>query len=232
MKRKFSVVIRTLNEERYLARLLTKLKNQLEYIIEVIIVDSGSTDRTLVIAQEYNCRIIRIPHSDFSCAYALNVGIENSKADYLAIFSAHSLPVYDNFLRISQKYFALSKVAGVYGPCLPLDNASVVERLFYSPNYLKILLPPKVVESSSLGVLGNTNALLPKRLWQNHPFDLEMIEGGEDIEWADYWLNKGFKIVWEPKLAVYHSHGLTWRNFIGQYKHWQKVYQKALQKHQ
>lgn len=232
MKREFSVIIRTGNDQRYLPRLLNQLKKQSDYILEVLIVDSGSTDKTLIIAKEFNCRIIRIAHSDFSCSFALNVGIERAKADYLAVFSAHAIPVFDNFLEISQKYFALDKVAGIYGPCLPLDNASAVEQLFYGLGHIKILLPPKVVDSPQLGIMANTNSLFRKKLWHNHPFDLKMVEGGEDAEWAIYHLNKGFKFVWEPKLAVYHSHGSTWSDFINQYQLWQKNYQKALRKHQ
>ena len=53
-----SVVIRTLNEQRYLDELLAAICNQkVSNPVEIVIVDSGSTDETLRIAKKYDCRI-------------------------------------------------------------------------------------------------------------------------------------------------------------------------------
>ncbi|MFN6036176.1 MAG: glycosyltransferase family 2 protein, partial [Dolichospermum sp.] len=44
-----SIIIRTYNEQRYLEKLLKEIQNQVvdDLVYEVIIVDSGSTDKTL-----------------------------------------------------------------------------------------------------------------------------------------------------------------------------------------
>jgi glycosyltransferase involved in cell wall biosynthesis len=227
-----SVVIRTYNEERYLPQLLQRLRVQKKYINEVIVVDSGSTDSTLAIAEDFNCQIIRIPHADFSYSYALNVGIEQAKSLYISIFSAHSIPVFDDFYRKSFPYLKLDKVAGVYGYTPPLDNASLTEKIYYSLGYLSIYKKPQVIDKSRMGIMGNTNSLIPKRLWEEHRFDLGMSEGGEDAEWANYWLSKGYKFICEPRLSVYHSHGLSFKDFLSQRRHWQKVYNQAVGKYE
>ena len=52
---RYSVIIRTLNEEKYLQELINAIKEQkidLEDEIEIILVDSGSTDQTLEIAKK------------------------------------------------------------------------------------------------------------------------------------------------------------------------------------
>ena len=48
-----SIIIRTLNEERYLGELLTKISSQKDFgfEIETIIIDSGSADNTIKIAK-------------------------------------------------------------------------------------------------------------------------------------------------------------------------------------
>ena len=47
-----SVIIRTLNEDKYLEELLISIKKQqISDSVEIIIVDSGSTDRTLEISE-------------------------------------------------------------------------------------------------------------------------------------------------------------------------------------
>jgi glycosyltransferase involved in cell wall biosynthesis len=54
-----SVIIPTLNSENYLEKCLVSLKNQTYNNIEVFIVDDGSSDSTLEIAQRYECKILR-----------------------------------------------------------------------------------------------------------------------------------------------------------------------------
>ena len=59
---KVSIIIRTLNEQRYLPELLSAIKAQRfdndQY--EIVLVDSGSTDGTLAIADACGCKIVHI----------------------------------------------------------------------------------------------------------------------------------------------------------------------------
>ncbi len=71
-----SIIIRTLNEADYLDELLTAIATQktknLDY--EVILIDSGSKDNTLQIAEQHGCRIQNISRQDFSFGRSLNMG--------------------------------------------------------------------------------------------------------------------------------------------------------------
>ena len=53
-----SVIIPTLNEERFLGNLLNQLK-QFDENVEIIISDGGSTDKTLEIAESFNVKIVK-----------------------------------------------------------------------------------------------------------------------------------------------------------------------------
>ena len=68
-----SVVIRCLNEERYIGRLLDSIFAQSIESSEIIIVDSGSTDKTIEIASGYNTKILSIKPEDFSFGKSLNI---------------------------------------------------------------------------------------------------------------------------------------------------------------
>jgi len=58
MIKMLSIIVPALNEEKYLPLLLESIKRQAFGEYEIILADAGSTDRTLEIAKEYNCKVI------------------------------------------------------------------------------------------------------------------------------------------------------------------------------
>ena len=62
---KFSVIVRTYNESRYLPQLLKSLRSQAvqPQQLERIVVDSGSNDGTIQIAEDAGCRLLHRPVS-------------------------------------------------------------------------------------------------------------------------------------------------------------------------
>jgi len=53
-----TIIIPTLNEEKYLPRAIESIKKQ-NYECEIVIADAGSTDQTIPITKRYPCKIIR-----------------------------------------------------------------------------------------------------------------------------------------------------------------------------
>jgi rhamnosyltransferase len=90
-----SVVIRTLNEQKHLVELLDTIQRQDQtyFEIETVIIDSGSTDNTLKIAESYGCRITHIKKEDFTFGKSLNDGCDFANGDYLVFVSGHCIPV-------------------------------------------------------------------------------------------------------------------------------------------
>ena len=86
---KTSVIIRTLNEAQFLGDCLEAIEAQTISgdSVEVVVVDSGSTDETLVIAEQHRCRIVTIQKSEFTFGRALNIGCEAASGDYLVFLS-------------------------------------------------------------------------------------------------------------------------------------------------
>lgn len=80
-----SIVIRTLNEGRYLDEVLKAIVSQ-NYPApcrEVVVVDSGSTDETLAIVERHGCKIVHIRREDFSFGRSLNVGCDAARGSFL-----------------------------------------------------------------------------------------------------------------------------------------------------
>jgi glycosyltransferase involved in cell wall biosynthesis len=76
-----SVIIPTYNSGRFMAKCLESLKSQAWKKIEVIVVDDGSTDTTLEIAEKYKCNVIKNPRR--GRAEAKNEGMRRSLGEYL-----------------------------------------------------------------------------------------------------------------------------------------------------
>jgi len=76
-----SIIIPTFNSGRFLAKCLESLERQAWKNLEVVVVDDGSTDFTLEIAEKYKCKVIRNPEK--GRAEAKNEGIRHSLGEYL-----------------------------------------------------------------------------------------------------------------------------------------------------
>ena len=79
---RISVVLITLNEEVNLPRTLESVKPLVrDGLDEIIVVDSGSTDRTLEIAQSYGARVFIEPWKGF--AAQKNSAMEKASGDWV-----------------------------------------------------------------------------------------------------------------------------------------------------
>ena len=85
-----SVIVPTLNEERYLPAALMAIENQTYYDTEVIVVDNGSDDNTVDIAREYGARVVRNP--EYNLALSRNLGAEHSSGEILVFQDADTVP--------------------------------------------------------------------------------------------------------------------------------------------
>lgn len=222
-----SIIIRTKNEEKWIEKVLKKLFDQTYQDFEIIIVDSGSTDRTLEIISKFSVKVLKIKPEDFSYPYALNYGCRNSGAGKFFVFlSGHSLPISKTWLESGIKDFVNDKIMGVYGDVAALPGATIWEKIFFNSVRHKICNKFKkkvVIRTSGMGVLGFTNAIIRKDLWEKRNLNEEYGSGGEDGEWADHWLKRGYIAIRDCSFSVYHSHGLGLGGLIKQWKHWKKV---------
>ena len=86
---KVSIVIRCYNEEQHIGRLLSGLIQQTVEELEIIVVDSGSTDSTVAIASCYPIKLVSIKPEDFSFGRSLNLGCQAATGEFIVIASAH-----------------------------------------------------------------------------------------------------------------------------------------------
>lgn len=233
MDYKISVLIRTYNEQKHLGEVLKSLSCQTYKHFETIILDSGSTDDTLKIAQAYNVRVEHIAKSEFNYSFASNKLVEYASGEVVCFLSGHSVPVRNTYLVFINKIFQDPKIGGCYGKVIALPDGSFTEKTFYGLSYLKSKLisnHASIIQEQKIhpGILSCCNAGVRRELLLKHPFANELGGGGEDIEVAYRIIQDGYYIVNVPELLVKHSHGKGLVSFLKQYRQWQKIWCDAV----
>ncbi|HUL02473.1 MAG TPA: glycosyltransferase family A protein, partial [Gemmatimonadales bacterium] len=78
--------------------MLQAISRQTYRDFEIILVDSGSVDRTRDIAASFGARIVQLRPEDFTFGHSLNLGIRAGRGSLIAILSAHAIPTNEHWL--------------------------------------------------------------------------------------------------------------------------------------
>lgn len=202
-----SIIIRTLNEARYLDELLQSIKAQQSdrFRAEVVLVDSGSTDGTLEIAQRHGCLITHITRQEFSFGRSLNRGCEIANGEILILVSGHCVPVDDHWLHALCAPIADQRVEYSYG-----RQHSGPDSFFSEGRIFNKYFPAQSCIPQQGFFCNNANSALSKAAWQRFRFD-EEVTGLEDMELAQRLVNSGGKVGYVAEAGVYHHHAETWK---------------------
>ncbi|HEY3248781.1 MAG TPA: glycosyltransferase [bacterium] len=207
-----SIVIRCFNEEAHIGRLLDGIMHQTMGDREVLVVDSGSTDATLDIASRYPVRVLTIRPDEFSFGRSLNAGCQAAGGEYVVIASAHTYPVYDDWLEQLLAPFADPQIALVYGRQRGDAGTQYSERQIFSAWF-----PAQSNPSQTHPFCNNANAAIRRALWSRWPYD-EDLTGLEDLDWAHRILAQGYRLAYAANAEVVHVHRETWRQVFLRYR--------------
>jgi rhamnosyltransferase len=190
-----SVVIRARDEAGAIGRTLDSLAAQtVEH--EVIVVDSGSRDRTGAIAAGRGARVLLLDPSDFTYGRALNAGCAEAGAPVIVALSAHAVPPDAGWLERMLRWFGDAEVACVYGEVRGEDGA---------PLGAAVRQDARMLARNPHWGYSNSAGGFRAEMWRERPFREDM-PGTEDREWSRWALGQGRVCVLDPALAVEHDH--------------------------
>ena len=216
---KVSIVIPTFNAGPGFEELLKMISAQEgDFDRETIVVDSGSVDGTVELARRYGATVHQIPASNFNHGATRNLGISLSSGKYVALIVQDALPFDERWLEAMVEDLERDeRVAGVYGRQIPRPEAGFLTRVLAnslataslerrekfadSPEQYR-KMPPK--KRRRLAAFDNVSSCLRRSAWEELPF--EKTDFGEDIRWGKKVVEAGYKTVYEPRSAVFHSH--------------------------
>lgn len=228
-----TVAIPVLNGARYLDEVLTAVRGQkVDREIELLIVDSGSTDGSLDIARKHGARIIEIDKKDFSHGGTRNMAVAEARGEYVVFLTQDATPASERWLAAMLEGFSLAPdVALVFGPHIARPDAGHmihremrdhfktwgngseidVQRLEQSPEGLASYRAfPGAVQFFS-----DVNGGVARWAWEHvHykevPYAEDQLIGREMIE-------AGYAKVFHPDAAVIHSHDYPPVTFLRRY---------------
>ncbi|MBN1849817.1 MAG: glycosyltransferase family 2 protein [Deltaproteobacteria bacterium] len=198
-----SIIIRALNEEKWISSCLSGVFRQDFTDFEVILVDNQSSDLTVEKAKSFPIEKV-ITIAEFLPGKALNLGINHSRGEYIICLSAHCIPVNSKWLGTLLKTIQThDHVAGVYGRQEPMAFTDDVDKrdlinIFGLDRKIQVKDP----------FFHNANSIIKRDVWETTPFS-ETTTNIEDRLWAKEVLAKGFQIIYEPEASVYHYHGIN-----------------------
>jgi rhamnosyltransferase len=216
---KASIVIPTLNAGPLFVRSLDAIRLQkTDFEFEVLVVDSGSNDGTVEVAERYGASVHRIHKSEFGHGETRNLGTSLTGGEYVVLTVQDAVPFDRNWLAAMVENLERDEeVVGVYGRQIPhlhagpLTRATINGQASASPEraekYLDAdsrldELPPR--RRRRLCAFDNVSSCIRRSVWEDIPF--EKTKFGEDLRWGKRVMEAGYKLVYEPRSAVFHSH--------------------------
>lgn len=202
-----SIVIRTLNEEKYLNEVFAAINSQTtngKFNIETVIIDSGSVDATLDIAKRNNARITSIKKSDFTFGRSLNMGCDFSNGDILVFLSGHCIPANNIWLLNLVGEMEESNSDYVYGRQIGRDSTKYSEKKIFDKYF-----PENKNHFNDKIFCNNANSAIKRSTWSMYKFN-EDLTGLEDMELAKRLIQNGGKVSYAYNSLVYHIHDESW----------------------
>ncbi len=213
-----SLVIPTWNAGPEFPEILELMRSQdFAGELEVVVIDSGSTDGTVAYLKTRPVRLIEIPNSEFNHGLTRNRGIEEARGEIVVLATQDARPCDRQWLPRLVDCFRDPGVAGAYSCQTPRPDANpfIKDRL---SNWVASQTEPRVQEVANRDeyealapleklarvAFDNVSSSVRRSVALEIPFRKRQF--GEDIDWGHRVILAGHKIVFEPRSKVIHSH--------------------------
>ena len=212
-----SVVIPTYNagnEFKWLLRKLTTqrgLKN-----LEVVVVDSGSKDNTVLWARQAGCRVIEITQAEFTHSHARNLGAANASSDYVLFMVQDAYPVGNYWAYGMLRYLLDHADSGlVAASCseYPRSDSDMMYDSMINTHYrfLGCLEQDRIGDFQgsdhmalrSRGQLSDVACLISRKMFGEYGYQGDY---AEDLDLGIRLIKDGHKVAMLASVKVVHSH--------------------------
>ncbi|PXV62538.1 glycosyl transferase family 2 [Dysgonomonas alginatilytica] len=204
-----TIIVPVYNVEQYLPKCLDSIISQIYKNIEIILINDGSTDRSLAICEEYkekDNRITIFNQKNQGLSSARNVGLDNAKGDFISFIDSDDFVAADF---ISELYTLLKDTDSDIVQCdyiqveeddavfIPKSSSFRTEE-FSAYEYLQRLYSKKIYPRNVVV----WNKLYHKNIWDNIRFPLGKLNEDEAV--VHYIYDRATKITVSSKILYFY----------------------------
>ena len=204
-----TIIMRCKNSDWVIDQALAGTFSQDYDDFNMVVVDSGSTDRTLDIVRQFPVKLVEIPAAKYYPGDVLNDAIKDHCTGDIAIFqNSDTVPMTPRSLGALVGAFDDDKVMGAFGRQAARPEAETWVRRDYLSSF------PPSGDAPEWMPYSLPFAGMRKTLWKERGFYSDAW-GSEDTDWG-YWARKnGHRIDYVPDALVMHSHDYTLKQIYG-----------------
>ena len=220
-KIKFSVIIRTKNEEAWVGYCIQSILDHL-YKPEIIIIDNCSGDETLSIANSFkedpllkndnnkytDIKIHQI--KNYSPGRAINLGVKKASNQNILIISAHCILKKIN---LDKHVKDLKKFKCIFGNQIPIWKGKKITKRYIWSHFVNKEVINMYSSLENRFFMHNAVAIYNRSFLLKNKFD-DNLTSKEDRYWANSIVNKKLQYLYDPALEVEHQYtqnGNTWK---------------------
>lgn len=201
----FSIIVPIYNCENYLKKNIESILNQSYKHFELILINDGSTDNSLDIINSFtDKRIVVINKKNTGVSDTRNVGIKNSKYDYICFFDSDDYIEKDtlnNYVYIINKYNPDMVLCGFFSEVNNKKDLLYFDEKYYSN---KNMIKDDLVQLYSKHMLYNVwNKVYKKEIIINNDIKFPKTNWGEDRQFNQDYL-KSINTMYCTDKCLYH----------------------------
>ena len=219
MKKGISIIIPTYNGGQVFSKCLEMIGQQgYGAEIQLIIIDSGSTDGTIALAERAGALVRRLDKKHFHHANTRNEAVLLADFENIVFIVQDAVPCSETWLSELERSLYEADVAAVYTDQIPHDDATAYARFEIESISRARGREQKIQQIESLEAfnempydvayrtisLDNVCAIYRRDLLIDIPFP--EVDFAEDMAWALKNMLLGHKVLYNPNIRVKHSH--------------------------
>ena len=215
-----SVIIRTLNEERWIGHTIQSVLDLIPNP-EIIIVDNHSSDDTIHIIKNFiedpsipnkgksyaNITIYDI--DEYTPGKSINFGVSKSNNDIVMLLSAHcTIQKFDKSILKKVQEFEC-----IFGKQIPIWNGKKISPRYIWSHFVDNEIVNMYSKLEDRYFFHNGASIFTRQILIDRPFN-ENLTGKEDRYWINEYVSSGNKYLYLPNFVVKHHYtpsGNTWK---------------------
>ena len=216
-----SIIIPTFNGAKDLPKLLNQINMQTVQALEVIVIDSQSTDTTVEEALQFGARVIKIPNHEFDHGGTRNFAASRAVGDVLVFMTQDAVPF--NYHTIENLLSPLEdpEIVVSYARQIPKPGTKITDQFLRIYNYppQSLIKAKKDMKIMGIKTFQNSNVCAAYRRSEFNTLlgFPEPIVSNEDMLFAAKAILAGYKVAYTADAMVLHSHNYGYLNLFKRY---------------